>query len=46
MLSAKAAEEYRYVAKDLRRIVLMAGSLFAAMFALWLAIEVFGVVRI
>jgi hypothetical protein len=39
-LSIKAADEYRYVALDLRRIVVVLGSLFGAIIALWVAIDV------
>jgi hypothetical protein len=43
-LSVKAADEYRYVALDLRRIVVVLGALFAAILALWVAIDVLKVV--
>jgi hypothetical protein len=43
-LSVKAADEYRYVALDLRRIVVVLGALFAAILALWVAIDVLKVI--
>ncbi len=46
ILAAKAAQEYRYVTLDLRRIVVVVGTLFAAMFALWVAVDVLRVVTI
>lgn len=41
-----AAQEYAYVASDVRRIALVGGSLFAVLIALWLLIEVLGVIKI
>lgn len=41
-----AAQEYAYVASDVRRIALVGGSLFAVLIALWLLIEVLGIVKI
>src|SRR5206468_5519515 len=46
VLSAKAAEEYRYVTLDLRRITVVVGALFAAMLALWVALDVMRVVTV
>jgi len=46
ILAAKAAQEYRYVTLDLRRIVVVVGTLFAAMLALWVAMDVLRVVAI
>ena len=46
VLAAKAAQEYRYVALDLRRIVVVMGTLFAAMLALWVAVDVLRVLTI
>lgn len=45
-LSIKAAGEYRYVTLDLRRIVVVLGTLFGAMLVLWVAIDVLRVVTI
>lgn len=36
LLAQRAADEYVYVGKDLRRIVVVAGILFAALIVLWL----------
>ena len=41
-----AAQEYAYVASDVRRIAIVGGSLFAVLIALWLLIEVLGIVKI
>ena len=41
-----AAQEYAYVASDVRRIAVVGGSLFAVLIGLWLVIEVFGIVKI
>ncbi|HKY88940.1 MAG TPA: hypothetical protein VJ141_03100 [Candidatus Limnocylindrales bacterium] len=46
VLAAKAAQEYRYVALDLRRIIVVVGTLFAAMLALWVAVDVLRVVTV
>jgi hypothetical protein len=40
------ADEYRYVTLDLRRIAAVMGLLFAAMIALWVAVDVARVVTI
>jgi len=42
-LAAAAANEYAYVARDVRRIVLIGGSLVALLFAGWAIIQVTGV---
>ena len=44
--AASAAQEYAYVATDVRRIVVMGGALFAAMFVLYFLIEVSHILRI
>lgn len=44
VLAARAANEYVYVAQDMKRITLVAGSLFVAMLAAWLLIAVLKVV--
>ena len=46
VLAEQAATEYLYVAKDLRRIVVVAAVLFAIMLALWVLIIVAGVIRV
>jgi hypothetical protein len=45
-LAVKAAEEYRYVTLDLRRISVVVGTLFAAMLVLWVAMDVLKVFTI
>ena len=42
-LAAAAANEYAYVARDVRRIVLIGGSLLALLFGGWALIQVTGV---
>jgi hypothetical protein len=42
-LAAAASEEYAYVARDIRRIVLIGGSLVALLFGAWALIQVTGV---
>jgi hypothetical protein len=42
-LAATAANEYAYVARDVRRIVLIGGSLIALLFGGWALIQVTGV---
>ena len=42
LLATRAAEEYVYVAQDLRRIALVAVLLFGILFGLWIAIETLG----
>jgi len=45
-LSVRAAHEYAYVARDVRRIGLTAGLMLAILISLALAINVFGVIRL
>jgi hypothetical protein len=45
-LAVRAADEYRYVARDIRRIAIVGGAAFAIEFALFLLIDVFGIIRI
>lgn len=40
LLAARAADEYVYVARDVRRIVQIGGSMVGAMLVLWVIIEV------
>jgi hypothetical protein len=42
-LSVREAEEYAYVARDVRRIATIAGGVFAIMIGLWIALQVSGV---
>jgi hypothetical protein len=42
-LSVREAEEYAYVARDVRRIATIATGLFAIMIGLWIALQVSGV---
>jgi len=44
LLAAKAATEYVYVAKDMRRILLVAGALVGVMLVLWVLLVVMRVV--
>ena len=44
LLAARAATEYVYVAKDMRRILLVASLLIAVMLVLWLLLVVMRVV--
>ncbi|MHB8673676.1 MAG: hypothetical protein ACYDAK_08350 [Candidatus Limnocylindrales bacterium] len=46
LLAARAEEEYAYVARDVRRIVRVGGSLLGVMFVLFILIDVAGVVRL
>lgn len=46
MLAARAVQEYRYVALDLRRIGAVVGTLLAVMLALWVVIDVLRVVSV
>jgi hypothetical protein len=41
-LATRAADEYAYVARDARRIVVIAGGLLAIMIGLWIAMQVTG----
>ena len=43
LLAARAAEEYVYVAQDLRRIALVAVLLFGLLIAAWIALELLGI---
>jgi hypothetical protein len=45
-LALRAAEEYGYVSRDVRRIVRVGGSMVGIMFALFLLIDVFHVIKI
>jgi hypothetical protein len=42
-LTIAAADEYAYVARDVRRITIVGGSLVAILFGLWVAAHVAGV---
>ncbi len=44
LLAARAATEYLYVAQDMRRILLVAGSLFGVLVVLWLLVVVLRVI--
>jgi len=44
LLAARAASEYVYVAADMRRILLVAGTLFATLIVLWLILVVFRII--
>ncbi|MGA3030826.1 MAG: hypothetical protein ABSE58_08845 [Candidatus Limnocylindrales bacterium] len=46
LLAARAAEEYGYVVRDVRRIILVGGSIVGALFVLFVLIDVFHVVTI
>lgn len=46
VIGARAAEEYAYVVRDVRRIAVVGGSLLAILAALYIVIEVLGLVRI
>ncbi len=41
-----AAQEYAYVASDVRRIAIVGGSMFAVLIALFILIEVLGVIHL
>jgi hypothetical protein len=43
VLEVSAAEEYAYVARDVRRIALVGGSLVAILFGLWAIVTVTGI---
>jgi hypothetical protein len=43
--AVEASEEYRYVARDVRRIALIGGSMFGILAALYVVLEVAGVAR-
>ena len=44
-LAVEAAEEYRYVARDVRRIALIGGSMFGILAVLYVVLEVAGIGR-
>lgn len=44
-LAVEAAEEYRYVARDVRRIAVIGGSMFGILAVLYIVLEVVGVGR-
>lgn len=46
MLGARAAEEYAYVVRDVRRIAIVGGILLGILLLLFVAIEVLGLVRV
>jgi hypothetical protein len=46
LLAARAAQEYGYVARDVRHIAAVGGGLFGALVALWLVIEVLHLVTL
>lgn len=46
LILASASREYEYVRKDLRHIFLVSGGLTGILLALWVLIEVIGIVRI
>jgi hypothetical protein len=46
VFDASAAQEYAYVAHDVRRIAVVGGSLFGVLIALFLLIEVLGVIHL
>ena len=45
-LTVQARDEYQYVARDIRRIVLIGGSLVLLLVALWVAMHMAGVTRL
>ena len=45
-LAVRASEEYAYVVRDVRRIAVVGGSLLGVLLLLFVAIEVFGLVRV
>ena len=45
LLATRATAEYAYVQADIRRIVIVAGALFALMIAIWLVLNVTGVLH-
>ena len=46
LLAARAATEYLYVSQDMRRILLVAGSLFGTLAVLWLLLVVLRVIAL
>jgi hypothetical protein len=45
LLATRATAEYAYVQADIRRIVIVAGALFVLMIAIWLVLNVAGVLH-
>jgi hypothetical protein len=45
-IAERASHEYAYVARDVRKIVLIGGSLIALLFALWIVIQASGAGRL
>jgi hypothetical protein len=45
-LAVAASHEYDYVARDIRRIGVVAGLLLALLFGIWILVEVLGVIRV
>jgi hypothetical protein len=41
-LAVRAADEYAYVARDVRRLTIVAGGLLAILFGLWIAFQATG----
>ena len=46
LLAARAATEYLYVSQDMRRILLVAGSLFGTLVVLWVLLVVLRVIQL
>ena len=46
LLAVRAAEEYNYVVRDVRRILLVGGSLAGVLVALFVLIDVLGVIKV
>ena len=46
LLAVRGEQEYAYVVRDVRRIVTVGGSLLGVLLALWIVIEVLGVIHI
>ena len=46
LLAVRGEQEYAYVVRDVRRIVTVGGSLLGVLFALWIVIEILGVIHI
>ncbi|HYH94079.1 MAG TPA: hypothetical protein VD763_13035 [Candidatus Saccharimonadales bacterium] len=44
-LAVRAADEYAYVARDIKRITLIGGSLIALLLAIWVVVEATGIAR-
>ena len=45
-LAVAASHEYDYVARDIRRIGVVAGLLLAILFGIWILVEVVGIIRV